>query len=42
MRARQLDNYGGPELGELCRKYDLRNSNRDTALREPVAFNLIS
>jgi glycyl-tRNA synthetase len=37
----QLDNYGGPELGELCRKYDLRNPDTDNAVSEPVEFNLM-
>ncbi|EIW75771.1 glycyl-tRNA synthetase [Coniophora puteana RWD-64-598 SS2] len=37
----QLDNYGGPELGELCRKHDLRNPDTDNEVGEPQQFNLM-
>ncbi|KAF9261131.1 glycyl-tRNA synthetase [Marasmius fiardii PR-910] len=37
----QLDNYGGPELGELCRKYDIRNPDTDNEVTEPQEFNLM-
>ncbi|KAF8839779.1 glycyl-tRNA synthetase [Paxillus ammoniavirescens] len=37
----QLDNYSGPELGELCRKYDLRNPDTDNEVGEPQQFNLM-
>ncbi|TFK23301.1 glycine-tRNA ligase [Coprinopsis marcescibilis] len=37
----QLDNYGGPEIGELCRKYDIRNPDTDNEVGEPQQFNLM-
>ncbi|KAG7095073.1 hypothetical protein E1B28_005862 [Marasmius oreades] len=37
----QLDNYGGLELGELCRKYDIRNPDTDNKVTEPQEFNLM-
>ncbi|KAI9064732.1 glycyl-tRNA synthetase [Trametes sanguinea] len=37
----QLDNYSGPELGELCRKYDIRNPDTDNEVSEPQQFNLM-
>ncbi|KAG1734206.1 glycyl-tRNA synthetase [Suillus paluster] len=37
----QLDNYSGPELGELCRKYDIRNPDTDNEVGEPQQFNLM-
>ncbi|EAU86846.1 glycine-tRNA ligase [Coprinopsis cinerea okayama7 len=37
----QLDNYGGPELGELCRKHDIRNPDTDNEVGEPQQFNLM-
>ncbi|KII83997.1 hypothetical protein PLICRDRAFT_46789 [Plicaturopsis crispa FD-325 SS-3] len=37
----QLDNYSGPELGELCRKYDIRNPDTSNVVSEPVQFNLM-
>ncbi|KAH9006464.1 glycyl-tRNA synthetase [Lactarius hatsudake] len=37
----QLDNYSGPELGELCRKYDIRNPDTDNEVTEPQQFNLM-
>ncbi|TFK34655.1 hypothetical protein BDQ12DRAFT_689338 [Crucibulum laeve] len=37
----QLDNYTGPELGELCRKHDLRNPDTNNEVGEPQQFNLM-
>ncbi|KAI0273063.1 glycyl-tRNA synthetase [Russula aff. rugulosa BPL654] len=37
----QLDNYSGPELGELCRKYDIRNPDTENEVTEPQEFNLM-
>ncbi|KIJ64005.1 hypothetical protein HYDPIDRAFT_112513 [Hydnomerulius pinastri MD-312] len=37
----QLDNYSGPELGELCRKHDIRNPDTDNEVGEPQQFNLM-
>jgi hypothetical protein len=37
----QLDNYSGPELGELCRKYDIRNPDTENEVTEPQQFNLM-
>ncbi|KAJ8580539.1 glycyl-tRNA synthetase [Rhizopogon salebrosus TDB-379] len=37
----QLDNYSGPEIGQLCRKYDLRNPDTDNEVGEPQQFNLM-
>ncbi|KAK7755079.1 Glycine--tRNA ligase 1, mitochondrial [Diatrype stigma] len=37
----KIDNYSGPELGELIRKYDLRHPKSDMQPTEPVAFNLM-
>ncbi|KAH7921514.1 glycyl-tRNA synthetase [Leucogyrophana mollusca] len=37
----QLDNFSGPELGELCRKHDLRNPDTDNEVGEPQQFNLM-
>ncbi|KAF9017080.1 glycine-tRNA ligase [Hymenopellis radicata] len=37
----QLDNYSGPELGELCRKYNIRNPDTDNEVGEPAQFNLM-
>ncbi|KAI0002503.1 glycyl-tRNA synthetase [Russula compacta] len=37
----QLDNYSGPELGELCRKYDIRNPDTGNEVTEPQRFNLM-
>ncbi|TFK68070.1 glycyl-tRNA synthetase [Pluteus cervinus] len=37
----QLDNYSGPELGELCRKHNLRNPDTDNEVSEPQEFNLM-
>ncbi|PPQ99413.1 hypothetical protein CVT24_005400 [Panaeolus cyanescens] len=37
----QLDNYSGPEIGELCRKHDLRNPDTNNEVGEPQLFNLM-
>ncbi|THV02820.1 glycyl-tRNA synthetase [Dendrothele bispora CBS 962.96] len=37
----QLDNYGGAELGELCRKFDIKNPDTDNEVTEPQQFNLM-
>ncbi|KAF8504498.1 glycyl-tRNA synthetase [Russula emetica] len=37
----QLDNYSGPELGELCRKHDIRNPDTENEVTEPQQFNLM-
>ncbi|EGN94310.1 hypothetical protein SERLA73DRAFT_188118 [Serpula lacrymans var. lacrymans S7.3] len=37
----QLDNYSGPELGELCREHDIRNPDTDNDVSEPQQFNLM-
>ncbi|KAI0001165.1 glycyl-tRNA synthetase [Russula vinacea] len=37
----QLDNYSGPEIGELCRKHDIRNPDTDNEVTEPQQFNLM-
>lgn len=37
----RIDNYDGAELGELIKKYDLRNPKSDMQPSEPVAFNLM-
>lgn len=37
----RIDNYGGPELGELIKKYDLKNPATGMMPSEPVAFNLM-
>jgi glycyl-tRNA synthetase len=37
----QLDNYSGPELGDLCRKHDIRNPDTDNQVSEPQQFNLM-
>lgn len=37
----QLDNYSGPELGELCKKFDIRNPDTDNEVGEPQQFNLM-
>ncbi|EIM83849.1 glycyl-tRNA synthetase [Stereum hirsutum FP-91666 SS1] len=37
----QLDNYSGPELGELCRKFNIRNPDTDNEVGEPQQFNLM-
>ncbi|KAF4783706.1 glycyl-tRNA synthetase [Colletotrichum scovillei] len=37
----KIDNYNGEELGELIKKYDLRNPNTGLQPSPPVAFNLM-
>ncbi|CAJ0553903.1 Ff.00g124150.m01.CDS01 [Fusarium sp. VM40] len=37
----RIDNYGGPELGDLIKKYDLRNPATGVQPAEPVSFNLM-
>ncbi|KZT25895.1 glycyl-tRNA synthetase [Neolentinus lepideus HHB14362 ss-1] len=37
----KLDDYTGPELGELCRKHSIKNPDTDNEVTEPVQFNLM-
>lgn len=37
----RIDNYDGPQLGELIKKYDLKNPATGVLPSEPVAFNLM-
>jgi glycyl-tRNA synthetase len=37
----QIDDYNGKELGELIRKYNIRNPTTGNELTEPVEFNLM-
>ncbi|TRM58541.1 hypothetical protein BD626DRAFT_410407 [Schizophyllum amplum] len=37
----QLDNFSGPELGDLCRKFVIHNPDTDNEVSEPVQFNLM-
>ena len=37
----KIDNYGGEELGELIKKYDIKNPSTGTELEPPRAFNLM-
>ncbi|PFH51580.1 hypothetical protein AMATHDRAFT_142167 [Amanita thiersii Skay4041] len=37
----QIDNYSGPELGELCRQYKITNPDTDNEVTEPQEFNLM-
>ncbi|KAF9450846.1 glycine-tRNA ligase [Macrolepiota fuliginosa MF-IS2] len=37
----QLDNYSGPQLGELCRTHKIRNPDTDNEVGEPQQFNLM-
>lgn len=37
----QIDNYNGAELGELIKKYELKNPNTGVEPEPPVAFNLM-
>lgn len=37
----QIDNYNGEQLGELIKKYDLRNPTTGEQPSPPVAFNLM-
>ena len=37
----QIDNYQGPALGELMRKYNIKSPDTGNELTEPVEFNLM-
>ncbi|KIM43540.1 hypothetical protein M413DRAFT_443469 [Hebeloma cylindrosporum] len=37
----QLDNYSGEDLGDLCKKHDIRNPDTDNEVGEPQLFNLM-
>lgn len=37
----RIDNYDGPQLGELIRKYDLKNPTTGVLPSDPVSFNLM-
>jgi glycyl-tRNA synthetase len=37
----QIDNYTGPQLGELIRKFNITNPTTGNELTEPVEFNLM-
>lgn len=37
----QIDNYTGPQLGELVRKFNITNPTTGNELTEPVEFNLM-
>ncbi|GBE84267.1 glycyl-tRNA synthetase [Sparassis latifolia] len=37
----QLDNYSGPELGELCQKHKITNPDSGNEVSEPQLFNLM-
>ena len=37
----RIDNYDGPELGELIKKYELKNPETGVLPSDPVAFNLM-
>ncbi|OJJ67714.1 hypothetical protein ASPBRDRAFT_78386 [Aspergillus brasiliensis CBS 101740] len=37
----KIDNYDGPELGQLIEKYDIRNPDGNTPVSPPVPFNLM-
>ncbi|WVR08850.1 glycine-tRNA ligase [Kwoniella sp. DSM 27419] len=37
----QIDNYTGPELGDIIRKYQIRNPDTGNEVSEPVEFNLM-
>lgn len=37
----KIDNYDGPELGDLIQKFDIRNPNGNGKVEEPKAFNLM-
>ncbi|KAG6039700.1 Glycine--tRNA ligase 1, mitochondrial [Claviceps citrina] len=37
----RIDNYDGPQLGELIKKYDLKNPATGALPSDPVAFNLM-
>ncbi|KAK5987747.1 Putative glycine--tRNA ligase [Cladobotryum mycophilum] len=37
----KIDNYDGPELGELIKKYDIRNPDGNGEVLPPIPFNLM-
>ncbi|POR37917.1 Putative glycine--tRNA ligase [Tolypocladium paradoxum] len=37
----RIDNYDGPQLGELIKKYDIKNPATGVLPSDPVAFNLM-
>jgi glycyl-tRNA synthetase len=37
----QIDNYDGPELGQLLKQHDIRNPNGNGEVLPPVPFNLM-
>lgn len=37
----QIDNYTGPELGEIMKKYQIVNPETGNELTDPVEFNLM-
>ncbi|KJA22541.1 hypothetical protein HYPSUDRAFT_87375 [Hypholoma sublateritium FD-334 SS-4] len=37
----KLDNYSGADIGELCRKHNLRNPDTGNEVSEPQLFNLM-
>ncbi|PWN50126.1 putative glycine--tRNA ligase GRS1 [Violaceomyces palustris] len=37
----QIDNFSGPELGELIRKFNIRSPESGNEISEPVEFNLM-
>ncbi|KAH7100023.1 glycyl-tRNA synthetase [Auriculariales sp. MPI-PUGE-AT-0066] len=37
----KLDNYSGPQLGELCEQHKIMNPETGNAVSEPVEFNLM-
>ncbi|KAF8730053.1 hypothetical protein AX14_005747 [Amanita brunnescens Koide BX004] len=37
----RIDNYSGPELGELCRKHKITNPDTENEVTEPQQFNLM-
>lgn len=39
--AWQIDNYTGPQLGELMRKHQIVNPETGNEMTEPVEFNLM-
>ena len=36
-----MDNYSGPELGQLMREHKITNPDTDNEVSEPVQFNLM-
>jgi glycyl-tRNA synthetase len=37
----KLDDFTGPQLGELCRKFNIRNPDTNNEVTEPQQFNLM-